>query len=124
MSDEQLEKQIKDYQDLAKQNPGVNVNMLMMNALASEAVKVKNTKSRKWPYLISLGAPPFGLFFALKYYFSGDEDDKTAANICVLLTIVSFLLLYVFSKMLFSSAGVTPQQIEQITPQEIHDTLQ
>lgn len=125
MSDEQLAKQIKEYQDLGKENPNVDVNMLMMNALTTENKKFENRKSYKWPYIIALGLPPLGLIFSIKYYFfSDDEEDKRAGNICVLLTVLSVVLLLVMGKIMFSTAGVTPQQIEQINPAQVRQELQ
>ncbi len=123
MSDKELEKKLDAYQQLAKENPNVNVNMLMMNALAQENQKVKKLKSRRWPYLIAIGFPPFGLLFALKYYLSGDEDDRTAGNICVLLTIVAVIIFYAFSKALFSGTGASLEQIQQIKPQDIFQLI-
>jgi len=124
MSDQELSKEIETYQKLAKENPGVDVNMLMMNALQNEASHKSAGKSYKWPYMISLGAPPFGLFFALRYYFSDDENDKQAAKICVLLTVISGLLTYFFFKIVLSSSGTSVQQIEQIKPQDIYQLTQ
>ena len=119
MGDEELTKKIDTYQQLAKENPNVDVNMLMASALIQESQKTRANKSRKWPYLISLGLPPFGLLFALKYYLSGDEDDRTAANICVVLTILSVIVFYLFSKALFSGSGASLEQIQQIKPSDI-----
>ena len=124
MGDKELEKKIADYQQLAKENPNVDVSLLMMNALKSEDDKLVQRKSRKWPYIIALSVPPIGLLFAAKYYLSGDEDDRSAANMCVILTVVSIVAFLLFGKILISSSGTTPQQIEQITPKDIHDTFQ
>ena len=119
MSDKELEKRLETYQQLAKENPNVDVNMLMASALAQESQKIHSAKSYKWPYLIALGVPPLGLLFALKYYLSGDEDDRTAANICVLLTIVAVLIFYAFSKALLSGSGASLEQIQQIKTKDI-----
>jgi hypothetical protein len=124
MSDTDLSKKFTDYQNLAKENPNVDVGLLMSAALSNENTKLQEGKSYRWPYLISLGLPPFGLLYAVKYYLNGDEQDKTAANICLGLTVVSLILVYAFSKILFSSAGVTPEQIQQIKPSDINQLLQ
>jgi len=122
--EEELSKKISDYQQLARQNPNVDVNMLMMNALQTTADKQKNAKSHRWGYVISLSAPPFGLIFAAKYFMSDDEDDKQAAKICVLLTAVAIILLLAFGKVLFSSAGVSTQQLQQLNPKDIQQEIQ
>lgn len=124
MGDQDLEKKIQDYSQLAKENPNVDVSLLMMSALKNENEKLTTAKSRKWPYIISLSVPPLGLLYAAKFYLSGDSDDRSAGNMCVILTVVSIVAFLIFGKVLISSSGTTPQQIEQITPQDIHNTLQ
>ncbi len=119
MSDKDLEKKIETYQELGKENPNVDVSMLMMNALQNESGNKASSKSYRLPYLVSIGLPPFGLIYAVKYYFSGDENDKQAAKICLLLTIVSVIVIYISGKLIFSSSGTSLQQIEQIKPQDI-----
>ncbi|MBI3231701.1 MAG: hypothetical protein HYZ51_01310 [Candidatus Doudnabacteria bacterium] len=119
MSDEDLSKKLETYQGIAKENPSVNVNMLMMNALEQENQKLKTSKSHKWAYMVSIGLPPFGLLFALKYYLSGDKEEQTAGNICVALTAVAVLMFYIFSKALFSGSGASIEQIQKITPQDV-----
>ncbi len=123
-SEEELAKKIADYQKLGKENPNVDVNLLMMSALDSETKGKIQTKSRRWPYLISLGLPPFGLIYAFKYYFSGDEDDKQAAKICLLLTVISVILFFATAKLFFARTGTSLQQIEQIKPSDIYQAGQ
>ena len=122
MSEEDLSKKVEMYRDLAKENPNVNVGLLMSSALASE--KSQEKKSYRWPYLISLGIPPLGLIYTVKYYLTGDDQDKNAANICIILTVVSLLLVYAFGKILFSSSGTSLDQIQQIKPSDINQILQ
>ena len=124
MGDEDLAKKLETYQELAKENPGVDVNLLMMNALETSNKQAAEHKSHRWGYLISIGLPPLGLFLAVKYWMDGDDDSKQAAKICVLLTVVGIIMLFVFGKALFSTAGVTPQQIEQIKPSDIQQAIQ
>lgn len=124
MSDKDLEQKIETYSELGKENPNVNVNLLMMNALQSESHNKASFKSYRMAYIISLGLPPFGFIYAAKYYFSDDEHDKQAAKICVLLTIVSVIVVYIFGKIIFSSSGTSLQQIEQIKPQDIQQLTQ
>jgi len=122
MSDAELEKQVSEYQSLAKENPEVNVSLLMMNAL--ENANKKETHSHRWGYWVAIGLPPLGLLFAVKYWMSGEDNDKQAARICVLLTVIGVIMLFAFGKLFFSSAGVTPQQIEQIKPNDALQLLQ
>lgn len=120
-SDKDLEKKINLYQDVAKQNPNVDVGMLMINALQNEDKNKVPGKWKKWGYVISLGAPPLGLLFALKYFFSDEDDAKDVAWMCVTLTAVSVLLFAVGFKLMMSSAGTSLDQIQKITPQQIQE---
>ncbi len=124
MSDKNLEKKIETYSELGKENPNVDVSMLMMNALQNEGRKGGSSKSYRTAYLVSIGLPPFGLIYALKYYFSDDENDKQAALICVLLTVISIIVFFALSKLIFSSSGTSFQQIEQISPKDIQQLTQ
>ncbi len=119
-----MEDKIKTFRELSKENPNVNVNLLMMNALETESEKKTSARSYKWPYLISVGIPPFGLIYVFKYYFSDDENDQRAAKICLLLTIISVIAFFAFSKALFSGSDTSVQQIEQIKLQDIQQINQ
>lgn len=125
MDEEKLEKQFKDFQEVAKENKNVDVAALMVSALqvSDSSKKTSGIGSRRWAYLISLGAPPFGLFFVLKYYFGDDEDGRQAAFICVILTLIGGVLAWVLFSSVLSSSHTSLQQIEQITPSEINSTL-
>ncbi len=124
MSEQDLNKKIEDYSALAKENPNIDVGLLMSTALTNEDKALSEKKSYRWPYLIALGLPPFGLLFAIKYYLSGDDQDKSAANICVALTVVSILMFYGFTRILFTSSSTSVEQIQQIKPSDINQILQ
>ena len=122
MSDERLEKQVSEYAKLAKEDSKIDVAALMLNAL-SQKENVVSSKMKKWAYLISIGLPPFGLLFALKFYLFSEEDDAShVGNICIILTVISVAFIWITMKMIFSSSGTSMDQIQQITPQMIHDT--
>ena len=116
-----LEKKINLYQDAAKQNPNVDVGMLMLNALQNEDKNKVSSKMKRWAYLVSLGAPPFGLLFALKLFFSDEDDARDVAWMCVTLTAVSVLLFAVGLKLIMSGSGTSLDQIQKITPQQIQE---
>lgn len=124
MSDNDLEKNIQMYQDLAKKEPNVDINMLMMNALQKESEGLKDGRSYKWAYIISLGVPPFGLLFALKYFIHGDDRDRTAAYVCIGLTILSIIITLTFGKLVLSSSGTSMEQVQQIKIQDIQQLTQ
>ena len=123
--DDQLAKKVNIYQELGKADPKIDVGMLMINALQNQRQNMVSAKAKRWLYLISISVPPVGLLFWLYYYFSSDKEDaKSVAWICFILTIVCLLAFWIMWVMLFSAAGTTPQQIEQIKPSDIQQILQ
>ena len=120
-ADKDLEKKIELYQSVAKDSPNVDMGMLMLNALQNEDKNRVSGKWKKWSYVISLTAPPFGLLFALKFFYSSEDDAKDVAWMCVTLTAIGILLFAITMKLLFSSTGANLQQIQQITPQQIQE---
>ena len=120
-ADKDLEKKIELYQSVAKDSPNVDMGMLMLNALQNEDKNRVSGKWKKWSYVISLTAPPFGLLFALKFFYSDEDDARDVAWMCVTLTAVGVLLFAITMKVLFSATGANLQQIQQITPQQIQE---
>jgi hypothetical protein len=123
-NEKKLEKELEMYENLAKDNKKIDVASLMINAIKNQERNYVSFKQKKWAYLISVGLPPLGLLFALKFYFSDETDAKQVANICVLLTILSGLSLWLISKMIFSSSGVNLEQIQQINLNDIKNLTQ
>lgn len=123
MSDQKLDEIVTEYADLAK-DKNIDVATLMMNALQQEDANKLSAKSKRWAYLISLGLPPFGLGFALWFYFSDKSDGKSTAIVCVLLTIFSIIGSIIFINMLFSGTGASVEQIQQIKPADIYELTQ
>ncbi|MBI5530532.1 MAG: hypothetical protein HY918_03455 [Candidatus Doudnabacteria bacterium] len=122
--DKKLEKQINEFQSLGKENPKIDVGMLMLNALQSQKQNEVPAKTKRWAYLISIGAPPFGILFAVKYFFSDEDDARQVAWSCVVLTVLALLMWWVFAKLLFSGSGTSLQQVEQIKPSDIMQLTQ
>jgi fatty acid desaturase len=122
--DKDLEKKINLYQDTLKDNPNVDMGMLMMNALQNEDKNRVSGKWKKWGYFISISAPPFGLLFALKFFFSDETDAKDVAWMCVTLTAVSVLAFVIIIKVMLAGSGTSVQQIEQIKPSDIYQLTQ
>ena len=109
---------------MAELKKDVNVAALMINAIKNQEQNLVSSKQKKWAYLISIALPPFGLLFALKFYFGGEEDSRHVGNICVLVTAVSIIYFWILAKMIFSGAGVDVQQIQQINPRDIQQLLE
>ena len=119
MSENELEKKVADYVAVAKENKNVDVAALMLNALQTEDQNLLSSKTKKWAYLVSVGAPPFGLFFAAWFYFSDKSDGKRAAWVCIALTAVAIAGFLILMKVFFVSSGASVSQIEQIKPSDI-----
>lgn len=113
MKEDKLAKELETYRQLAKNDKKIDVASLAISAMLQQESNVLTLKEKRWAYLISIGVPPFGLFFAFKFYFSGKDDGEQAAWICALLTAVSLLSFVLIGKILLSSSGTN---VNQITP--------
>lgn len=103
MNEDKLAKEFEIYKELAKQDKKIDVASLMIDALQKHQANMLQPGQKRWAYLVSLVAPPFGLIYAVKFYFSDKDDAKQAAILCLVLTVLSLLLLWLLSKMLFST---------------------
>ena len=101
--DDKLAKKVDLYASVAKENPNVDIGALMLNALETQNRNLVSGKAKKWAYLVSIGAPPFGLLFAVKYFFDDKDDADSVAWVCVILTAFSLLIYYVGYKLFFST---------------------
>lgn len=124
MDEQKLGQEIKRYQDLAKSDKKIDVASLALSAFAQAKQNQLSGKEKRWAYLISLSVPPVGLFFAVKFYFSGKDDGEEAAFICIILTVLSILVFVVLFKLSLSGSGTNVQQIEQIKPTDVQQLLQ
>jgi hypothetical protein len=122
--EEDLAKKVELYQNLGKENPNIDVNLLMSQALMNQKQNLVSSRMKYWAYTISIGVPPFGLLFAFKLFWSSEDDAKQAALTCVILTVVSLFFYWLLGKMIFSSTGANLQQIEQIKPSDIQQLVQ
>src|SRR5579863_10281866 len=91
-TEEELAKQVETYQSLGKENPQVDVGMLMLNALQNAKQNNVSTKAKWWIYTISSSIPLSGFLFAFYYYFKDEDDAKQVAWIAIGLTILSVLV--------------------------------
>ena len=124
MDEKKLEEELKVYRELAKQDKKIDVASLMINALQKHHDNLIPHKQKRWAYLISVGVPPFGLFFAAKFYWSGKDDGQEAAMICLALTAFSILVFVLIGKLLLSGSGANLQDIQKINPKDIQDLVQ
>jgi hypothetical protein len=125
--EKELEKEFNQYSELAKTDKNIDLAGLMMKAMERKDDSV-SFKQKKWAYLISFFLPPFGLIFAVRYYFFSDlSDAKKVAWICFILTFASIGLTLLAGMLVFSGlekSGVDFKQIENLKPQDIQDLLQ
>ncbi len=122
--EKKLAEEFARYQELAKNNKNIDVAALMMNAIESQKANQTSTRQKRWAYLISVGLPPFGLIFAAKFYFSGKDDGKSAALVCVILTVISLIIAFLIGLFMFSSSGTSIQQLQQVNVDDLKQLLQ
>lgn len=128
MAHENLEKEFKMYAELARKDKSIDVASLMAAALEKSATNKLPAGKKRWAYLISIGFPPFGLIYAVKYWFSDKDDGRDTAWMCIVLTCVSLMLLVIMGKILLSgptgSSTDTINQIKSISPKDIQQLTQ
>lgn len=112
--DKKLESEIGQLAALAKEDPNIDIASVMLSSLNQHTANTVSAKQKRWAYLVSLGVPPFGLLFALKFYFGEEDDAKAAALMCVVLTAVSILAFAILASVMFSGSGTSVKQIEQL----------
>ena len=124
MDEDKLAEQLETYRKLGEQDKNVDVAGLMMRALQKQETNRLSPRQKRWAYLISIGLPPFGLIFALKFFFSDKDDGRQTATICAVLTFVSLFLTWLLGKALLSGSNVNLQELQQISPQDIRELYQ
>jgi hypothetical protein len=117
---------LKQYQEASKNQADVDMASLAIKLLEQQHSTKSTPQSQKiWGYLISLFLPPFGLIFAVRFYFMSDKDDaKKTALICLVLTALSIFITSLLIQFVFSSSGISPAQIQSLDPNEIEYILQ
>ena len=115
-AEKEAAKKIELYHELAKEDRHIDAAALMINALEQAQQEEVAAKKKRWAYLVSVSLPPFGLFYAARYFFSGKSDGKRVALICVILTVISLLAAWLIGKMFLESAGMQLQQIQTLSP--------
>lgn len=112
------------YGDLAKEDKKIDAAALMMEALAQSQQAEVDAKKKRRAYLVSVGLPPFGLLYAVRYYFIGTSDGKRVALTCLILTLASLLASWAIAKSFLASAGPQLRQVQTIDAGELKDLLQ
>jgi peptidoglycan/LPS O-acetylase OafA/YrhL len=123
MAQDNFDEVVKEYAELAK-DKHVDAASLMINALEQRDQNKLSLKTKRWAYLISIALPPFGLGFAMWFFFREETDAKTTAFICVALTLFSFGLTILFLNVILQSSGTSVEQIQQIKPEEIYQLIE
>lgn len=94
-AEREAENRLKEFARMAAEDPKVDKAALAMAALNEAQVADRVApKKRRTAYFTSFAIPPFGLLFAIYYYFSPKTDGKRVALFCVILTAVSGLLVW------------------------------
>lgn len=121
--EKEISERIGKYQELRSGDKSVDIASLAVNELKNSGNLV-SAKARKWSYAGSLLFPPLGVFIALYFFLSDEQDSNTVAWICLVLTAVIILLLWLSFSLLLSGTGVSVDQIQEINPEELKQLLQ
>lgn len=106
MDEKKLEKQFKIYAELAKKDKNIDVAGLMAEALSKKDENNLTFGQKRWAYLVSVGVPPFGLIYAVKFWFSDKDDGKDTAMLCIVLTFVAIFVLVLLTNMILSGSSI------------------
>lgn len=101
----EIEKKMAIYRELAAENKNIDVASLMLSALDQARQEEVEQSKKRIAYIVSVGLPPLGLLYAIRYYFSDKPDGKHVTLLCVLFTAISLLFALALGALLFSSAG-------------------
>ena len=121
--DKKIEERISQFQALGKEDKNIDVAKLMMYSLEQKG-NVMSAKKKRWAYIVSLSLPPVGFLLALKYYFDDEDDARHVAKICIAITLVSLILVWISIKMLSSGpAGTDLNQIREINLKDVQELM-
>jgi hypothetical protein len=126
MSDEEekLAAELAQIGELASKDKKIDASILIESALAHAQQEQLPKKQLKRAYWVSLLLPPFGLYYAFKYFLSQEPGARRVGWVCLILTGVSLFFVWALAQLLFSSTSGTLQQLQGITPQQIRDLTQ
>jgi len=98
-AEKEAERKLKEFDEIIKNGAGVDKAALALAALDSaQSADLVSPKARRWAYLVSIGLPPFGLLFAIRYFFSAKQNAKSVAIVCVVLTVLGGFLVWLSLK--------------------------
>lgn len=94
MSDreEKLAEEISKIQKLAAENKDIDPNILIESLFRRTETTALPAKLKTRAYLVSLLAPPFGLYYVVKFFIQPEPGACRAAWTCLILTALAILL--------------------------------
>lgn len=118
MEEKDLEQRIKSIQNIATENPNVDVGSLMMNMLEHQHEDNNvSDKDKTKGYLVSFFMPPAALYYFVKFFFGDKDDGRRIGTICLLIAILTTLLSLVGSKLMLNSSGIGSQNVSTLSSQ-------
>ncbi len=123
MSDKDLAKELEILKAAGSVNKNIDISALMMNALERQQENKIPASKRRIAYLVSLAFPPFGLIFAVRYFFSEYSDGKKVALVCAVLTLFVITFTTIVFNIIISSSGQSIEQLQQ-APAELRSLLE
>lgn len=94
--EEKLAEEIAKIQELGKRDKNINTAMLLENLLARAHSASLSHREKTRAFLVSVLAPPFGLYYFAKFWGRTETDARTTAWMCLVLTVLSVILFTVF----------------------------
>lgn len=118
MEEKDLEQRIKSIQNIATENPNVDVGSLMMNMLEHQHEDNNvSSKDKSKGYLISFFMPPAAIYYFVKFFFGDKDDGRRIGTICLLIAILTTVLSMAASKLMLNSSGIGNQNVNSLSTQ-------
>lgn len=113
------------YAALGKDNKNIDVAALMVSALEQTRRDELDAKKKKRAYTVSALIPPFGLIYAVRYYFSDRSDGKKVALVCVILTVFSLAIGWLIGGAMFGNTPTASlEQMKQVNVDDLKSLIQ
>ena len=117
--DKEISEKIEEYRRLAAENEGVDLAALAMSAMGEVKKDEIDTRKRRRAYLISVLLPPLGVFYFLKYFWSGKVGGRKVAMMSLVLTAGALLVSLLIAGAMFADSGVTGEQIRDVEMEDL-----
>lgn len=118
--EERLNAKLEKIREIARESPGIDEKRLLEDLLLQDKDDYLPASLKTRAYIVSLLFFPFGLYYAVKFFFRAELDARKAAYICLGITVIVFIIGLVAARAVFSSVP----ELDQLSPNQINDLIE